>query len=147
MQWSKFCLVAVGVLALAVGGTSVASAERGGPEGAGAPGSSVAPATVCAATPVAPGVAQLCTLWQGHTLPERAQEMIGHVIVRLAAPEPPATTSTPGQTAIARVTAQCREFLAKHLDATGPRAEFCQRVIAGTLTADGPKAHRARTQR
>ena len=140
MQWNKFGLAVVGVLALSMGATSVASAERGGPEGAGAPGNSVDPATVCAAPAVAPGVAQLCTLWQGQTLPARAQEMIGRVIVRLAAPEPPVTPpATSGQTAMERVTAQCRQFLAKHPDATGPRAEFCQRVIAGTLTAEDLK--------
>lgn len=147
MQWNKFGLVAVGMLALTFGATSVASAERGGSEGSHGAGTLVTasstPATICASASTVHSGVTLGTLWLGNTLPERAQAMIGRVIVHLASPEPPTTTSTPGttpgQTARERITAHCREFLAKQPAPTGPRAEFCQRVIAGTLTADDLK--------
>lgn len=207
MYWKQIVLVIVGVFALAAGLSSVASAESGGVgsrvESAVATSD---PAAACATNGATPGLSQLCALWQGSTLPERAKEMIGSVIVRLAAqgtgngnaggdnadnaarPErglgvclrilggenvdapanlvercknldaralhriceraeqagtvPPALAERCANLdqqgeppARERIAAQCKEFLVQHPDARGERAAFCQRVVAGALTA------------
>ncbi len=74
-------LAAVGVAALSLGGASAVSAERGGPshgdeDTAAITATALTPESICASPGTAPGVAQLCTLWSAHTLPERAQQMI-----------------------------------------------------------------------
>jgi hypothetical protein len=156
MHWKKLLAPAVIAVAVTLGAGSVATASSipgfGGAtryvaqEATSTPTSTPTPkvtdpAVACADVSVDPALATLCPLWQGATLPERAQQMLGSLILHVVngdsgtphrdgehSPQDPAARQ-------AKLQASCEQYMAAHPDATDPHATFCTAVLAGETPA------------
>ena len=108
------------------------------------------PEEACVGTLTNPALAVLCPLWQGNTLPERQQEMLGKLIVRIENQglTPPRHDHDDDKdddrgrhrgdlTRAEKLVEDCRKFVEKHPEQDNPHALFCREVVerAANVTA------------
>lgn len=109
------------------------------------------PDEACTGTLTNPALAVLCPLWQGDTLPERQQAMLGMLIVRIANQglTPPRHDDDDDDedeehdkgrhrgdlTRAQKLIEDCRKFVEKHPEQENPHAAFCREVLERAANA------------
>jgi len=103
------------------------------------------PDEACTGTLSNPALAVLCPLWQGKTLPDRQQAMLGALIVRIAnhgltPPRHDDDDDDHGRhrgdlTRAEKLLQDCQKFIEQHPEQDNPHALFCHKVIERAASA------------
>jgi ABC-type Zn2+ transport system substrate-binding protein/surface adhesin len=107
------------------------------------------PEEACTGTLTNAALGVLCPLWQGNTLPERQQALLGTLIVRIANQglTPPRHDHDDDEdddhdghhrgdlTRAQKLIEDCRKFVDKHPEQDNPHALFCREVLERAANA------------